>query len=61
MKTNFIALLLFFSTTITAQHQDMKIGQAEKPETLMNGLGSLHHPLSTTNIEAQRFFDQGSL
>jgi tetratricopeptide (TPR) repeat protein len=30
-----------------------------KPAALMSGLGSHHHPVSTTNSEAQRFFDQG--
>jgi hypothetical protein len=25
----------------------------------LSGLGSLHHPVSTTNANAQRFFDQG--
>src|ERR1041384_8761079 len=25
----------------------------------MSGLGALHHPVSTKNAEAQRFFDQG--
>jgi len=25
----------------------------------MLGLGTLHHPVSTKNTEAQRFFDQG--
>ena len=30
-----------------------------KPTTLMQGLSSLHHPVSTTNSEAQQFFDQG--
>ena len=25
----------------------------------MEGLGSLHHPVTTTNAEAQKFFDQG--
>jgi tetratricopeptide (TPR) repeat protein len=32
---------------------------ARKSVTLMTGLGSLHHPVSTTNTEAQQFFDQG--
>jgi tetratricopeptide (TPR) repeat protein len=32
-----------------------------KPVTLMPGLGNLHHPVSTSNPEAQRFFDQGLL
>lgn len=56
-----IALLLVGTTTISAQQSDMqmKTGQAEKPATLMSGLGSLHHPVSTSNVEAQRFFNQG--
>ena len=29
------------------------------PVTLVNGLGDLHHPVSTHNPEAQKFFDQG--
>src|SRR5262249_4931779 len=32
---------------------------AGKPATLMNGLGDLHHPVTTSNPEAQKFFDQG--
>ncbi len=35
-----------------AQHKDVRAG-------LMPGLGALHHPVSTNNAEAQRFFDQG--
>jgi tetratricopeptide (TPR) repeat protein len=30
-----------------------------KPAELMPGLSSLHHPVSTSNTEAQQFFDQG--
>ena len=30
-----------------------------KAETLMQGLGNLHHPVSTGNPQAQQFFDQG--
>ena len=29
------------------------------PVTLVSGLGDLHHPVSTHNPEAQKFFDQG--
>jgi tetratricopeptide (TPR) repeat protein len=56
-----IITLVFFSATILAQQSDMqmKMGSAEKPVTLMSGLGSLHHPTSTKNPEAQRYFDQG--
>jgi len=62
MKSNLaIALILLVSATVLAQQPDtqMKMTSAEKPATLMAGLGSLHHPTSTTNPEAQRFFDQG--
>jgi len=30
-----------------------------RPVTLVTGLGDLHHPVSTHNAEAQKFFDQG--
>jgi tetratricopeptide (TPR) repeat protein len=29
------------------------------PVSLVTGLGDLHHPVSTHNLEAQKFFDQG--
>src|SRR5258708_1057828 len=60
MKTNLVVVvILLFCTTIFAQQSDMKMAPAEKPVTIMTGMGSLHHPTSTTNPEAQRFFDQG--
>ncbi|MBI4548804.1 MAG: hypothetical protein HY707_12550 [Ignavibacteriae bacterium] len=30
-----------------------------KPAKLVPGLGSVHHPVSTENPQAQKFFDQG--
>src|SRR5438046_856699 len=39
-----------------ADHPTAKDGPAA---VLMEGLGNLHHPLSTKNTEAQKFFDQG--
>jgi tetratricopeptide (TPR) repeat protein len=39
-----------------AQHE---MHAKPKPVTLMQGLGDLHHPVSTTNQQAQQFFDQG--
>src|ERR1700721_957465 len=29
------------------------------PAPLLNGLGKLHHPITTVNPVAQRYFDQG--
>src|SRR5258706_238068 len=62
MKSNpSIALILLLSATAFAQQSDppMKMASVEKPVTIMTGLGSLHHPVSTAKPEAQRFFDQG--
>src|SRR5262249_48473294 len=42
---------------VSAQQHAAK--PATRPATLMNGLGDLHHPVSTKNPEAQKFFDQG--
>jgi tetratricopeptide (TPR) repeat protein len=36
------------------------MGQADKPGApVFTGLGNLHHKISTTNAETQKFFDQG--
>lgn len=54
------ASLLTFSMTVYPQHSNMEMASdQEKPPSLMSGLGTHHHPVSTTNAEAQRFFDQG--
>lgn len=33
--------------------------QQKQPEPLFEGLGSLHHPVTTNSLEAQKYFDQG--
>src|SRR6476660_8462490 len=49
--------VLFFSGLIAAQqHQSHN---QPKAVTLLSGLGDIHHPVSTSNPEAQKFFDQG--
>jgi tetratricopeptide (TPR) repeat protein len=40
-----------------AQHDQHMAGGGEA--TLVEGMGSLHHPVTTKNAEAQKFFDQG--
>ena len=42
-----------------AAAQEHSAHKQPKPATLVSGLGDLHHPVSTSNPEAQRFFDQG--
>src|SRR5882757_3450482 len=39
--------------------QDHPAHPQAKPATLMPGYGDLHHPISTSNPQAQQFFDQG--
>lgn len=63
MRKLALALALILSLSALGNSQQpatqMKMDAAEKPARLMSGLGSLHHPVSTTNPEAQRFFNQG--
>jgi tetratricopeptide (TPR) repeat protein len=56
-----LAFLLASSVTLYAQNhaQDAHRASDTKSASLMTGLGSHHHPVSTDNTEAQRFFDQG--
>jgi len=44
---------------LTSFAQDHAAHSQAKPATLMTGLGTLHHPVSTANQQAQQFFDQG--
>ena len=48
------ASALMLATTVSLAQ-----GSGGKPVFLMDGLGKLHHPVSTKNAEAQKFFDQG--
>jgi tetratricopeptide (TPR) repeat protein len=50
-------LVLAISTFASAQHEHMSAPAAA--ETLYQGLGEAHHPVKTSNAEAQKFFDQG--
>ena len=51
----FTLLLLSVNSLSQPQHS----AGVSKPATLMSGLGEVHHKVSTSNAEAQRFFDQG--
>jgi tetratricopeptide (TPR) repeat protein len=54
------ALLLSCCGEVYSQQSDHRMNMgSDKPVSLMSGLGSLHHPVSTKDEEAQRFFDQG--
>ena len=51
-----VSLLLLFCLPAFAQEHSHT---QERPVTLVSGLGNLHHPVSTKNADAQKFFDQG--
>jgi tetratricopeptide (TPR) repeat protein len=53
-----LVLSLVASTALGAQHEHHASGGAA-PAIMMEGLGNLHHPISTTSADAQKFFDQG--
>ncbi len=56
----FVCVFFAFSLCVTAiaQHPD-HMAAPVKPATLVTGIGEQHHPVTTTNAEAQQFFDQG--
>jgi tetratricopeptide (TPR) repeat protein len=54
-----ILVLLVLSFCLSSIAQDHSGHSPAKPATLMPGLGDAHHPVSTSNPEAQQFFDQG--
>jgi tetratricopeptide (TPR) repeat protein len=52
-----VVAILCLGAIVEAQEHTM--AAPSRPVTLVTGLGDLHHPVSTKNAEAQRFFDQG--
>ncbi|WP_414575397.1 tetratricopeptide repeat protein [Anabaena sp. CCY 9402-a] len=42
-----------------ASEETQFIAQTKQPDTLIPGLGTYRHPVSTQNPQAQKFFDQG--
>jgi tetratricopeptide (TPR) repeat protein len=58
-KMGYVLLVLCACAAAIAQTHGAHSAPAEKPATLMTGVGTLHHPVSTKNAPAQQFFDQG--
>lgn len=54
-----IAFLLFYASAHAQNQHAHQPSNDAKPATLIPGLGDVHHPVSTSKPEAQRFFDQG--
>src|SRR5882672_9850642 len=58
MKIKMVCLVLLCAISVGAQNHSMAATKP-KPVTLVTGIGSSHHPVSTKNAQAQAFFDQG--
>jgi tetratricopeptide (TPR) repeat protein len=56
MRDLSLSFLLALCSLAQAQHS---ASTPVAPAVLVTGLGNVHHPISTKNAEAQRFFDQG--
>src|SRR5215813_6369300 len=52
-------LVLSVSVMAPAQQHASHAQAATATATIMAGLGDLHHPVTNSNAEAQKFFDQG--
>ena len=58
MRRNSVLLVLLLCVPLFSQDHPGHKSQA-RPVILVSGLGNLHHPVSTKNVDAQKFFDQG--
>jgi pimeloyl-ACP methyl ester carboxylesterase/tetratricopeptide (TPR) repeat protein len=58
MKHLFLAILLLLPVTAFSQHGHAP-AKEPAPVVLTPGLGDINHPVSTSNAEAQKFFNQG--
>src|SRR5215204_259110 len=58
MRHLFVAILLLFPIVVFGQHSHAPAKEMA-PATLEMGLGDINHPVSTSNPEAQKFFNQG--
>src|SRR5918992_1704648 len=59
MKRLFFVILLLFPIVALGQHGHAPAKTSAPPVTLATGLGDINHPVTTTNAEAQKFFNQG--
>src|SRR5215470_9886495 len=58
MRLGPISLLLLYPCAALGQMAHSE-APAARPATLMAGQAPVHHPITTSSLEAQKFFDQG--
>ncbi len=52
-------VLVFIASAVAFAQPEQHSSSGHEPAKLMPGLSDLHHPVSTKNAEAQKFFNQG--
>ncbi len=58
-RSAYAFVILILCLPVFSQQHGSHSQPASPPATLMSGYGDLHHPVTTSNPEAQKFFDQG--
>src|ERR1051325_6057301 len=59
MRHVFFVILLLFPISVFGQHHGHAPAKEPAPVVLEAGLGDINHPVTTSNPEAQKFFNQG--
>ncbi|HSE24352.1 MAG TPA: alpha/beta fold hydrolase [Pyrinomonadaceae bacterium] len=59
MKYFIFTLILLVPAAAVGQHSHSPKTSTQPPVTLVSGLGDVNHPVTTSNAEAQMFFNQG--
>ena len=59
MRHLLLAILLLFPIAVFGQHHGHAPAKEPAPVVLEAGLGDINHPVTTSNPEAQKFFNQG--
>lgn len=59
MGKTFLTAITILLAGVALLAQEHQASSADKPIELLPGMGNLHHPIATSNPQAQRFFDQG--
>jgi tetratricopeptide (TPR) repeat protein len=54
-----LSITLSSSLAVAQQHGSHPQPAHPQPAALVTGIGNAHHPVTTSNAEAQKFFDQG--
>jgi tetratricopeptide (TPR) repeat protein len=58
-RISLTVILVFLASAVAFAQHEQHSSSSNEPAKLMPGLSNLHHPVTTKNAEAQKFFNQG--